>query len=166
MKRQIRLLFLTAAASGFALGGPVTWTLQNPQFNDGGTANGFFVFDRNIITDWNITTTAGSAFSAFNYIPSDSTASFLGFIGLVHFFSNDENRILTLQLKTLFPALGGTVDLVQVIECLNCNNSLFRRDRDAIGGSVVGTVPEPRSSSIFAFALLALYVARRRIARR
>jgi len=48
---------------------PVTWTVDNLLFDDGGTASGSFVYDasENTYADINLVTTAGSGFGGASY---------------------------------------------------------------------------------------------------
>ena len=67
----MRRLFLLGALL-FALpahANPITWHLDGVAFDDGGTANGSFVYDAdtNIYSDVSVVTTAGSAFAGAAY---------------------------------------------------------------------------------------------------
>src|SRR5690242_2828715 len=77
-------LFITLVfAGGSAQAVLVTWTLHNVTFSDGGTASGFVTFDpsvgedlnplnRSYLTNFDITTTAGSVFpQTFEYTPAN-----------------------------------------------------------------------------------------------
>jgi uncharacterized protein (TIGR03437 family) len=71
-------LFIVLSAAA-ALCDPVTWTLYNATFNDGGTATGYFVFDADTDTfsNWNIVASAGSTLPAFTYTPATSTVKYV-----------------------------------------------------------------------------------------
>ena len=136
---------------------PVTWTLTNAAFNDGGTATGYFVYDpdASAITDWNIVSSAGSALSAFTYTPATSRAANSPSGGCpapcISFGSNQqfpdgafsETRYLNLTLVAPLTDGGGTVglNLNSSDECLNCSPY-----RVFTQGSVVGA-PAPSVSA-------------------
>ena len=136
MKGRFRAGALFALTAGVVFGRPITWTLYNATFNDGGSASGYFVFDADAgtVTDWNIVATAGSALKAFTYTPSSSSAS--GEPKAMSFASHDtfnnglpppynfnETRYLDLRLLTSLTDNGGNVniDLSASHECLDCN---------------------------------------------
>ena len=74
---------------------PVVWTLKDVEFNDGGTATGFFVFDADILGQtpahaFDIETSGGDPFfEPFRYTPQNATHA--------------------LQTNIVFPGNGGTV---------------------------------------------------------
>lgn len=156
---MIRWSAMFVLFAGMASAGPVTWSLVNTSFDDGGTASGFFVFnaDTNNILDWELITTAGSMLGPFQYGPGDSSAGV--FSGVFEFWSNQlfpgccgflENRYLMLSFATPLTNAGGTVTLTpgQVgqlggDECLNCDPY-----RLITAGSVTAPaagIPEPGS---------------------
>jgi uncharacterized protein (TIGR03437 family) len=123
------------------LGVPVTWTLTNATFNDGGTATGTFLFDSEtgVVSNWNIVTTAGSVLTAFTYTPTNSQASSRANGGCaapcVYFVSDatfpnglqppanfNENRDLDLTFASPLTDAGGKVNINLVSdECLDCD---------------------------------------------
>jgi uncharacterized repeat protein (TIGR03803 family) len=122
--------------AGAAFGGPITWTLYNTSFNDGGTAAGYFVLDADAgtVTDWSIITSAGSALKDFTYTPTNSTISTdLKSILLAsnETFPNglpppnnfNEKRFLQLSFVSPLKDSGDKVniDLTASNECLNCD---------------------------------------------
>ena len=134
---MIRLSVMFVLLSGMASAGPVTWSLINTTFDDGGTASGTFVFnaDTNTILNWNLSTTSGSVFGPFQYLPIDSSAGV--FNGVFSFWSNQtfpdccgflQSRYLSLSFASPLTNSGGTVALTPGHygvfggdECLNCN---------------------------------------------
>lgn len=69
--RQAALLCMMALGPVTAHAVPVTWYLSGVKFNDGGTANGSFVYDATAMPEYssiNITTTAGSVLSGASYM--------------------------------------------------------------------------------------------------
>lgn len=174
---MIRWSAMFILLAGMASAGPVTWSLVNTNFDDGGTASGFFVFDAdtNTILNWNLNTTAGSVLGDFQYIPSDSSAGV--FSGVFEFWSNQlypgccgflENRYLMLGVDSPLTNAGGTVNLTPGqlgqlggAECLNCDPY-----RLITTGSVTSSgpaMPEPRSLYLLVLGCAVLAAARHRL---
>jgi len=67
MKKIIALVLLVWCGSIQAI--PLTWTLNNVVFDDGGTAHGSFVYDSDTedLTEVEIWTTAGSSYEGYAY---------------------------------------------------------------------------------------------------
>ena len=117
---------------GVSLADPLTWTLHNVTFTDGGVATGSFVFDSstNTLVSYSISVSGGdtTTFPAFTY--QNGTAHNLGgsaFAGLIDL----ETDLLTggspreLRLPVLpLPSTGGVVNLNLANgfqgECYNC----------------------------------------------
>lgn len=72
------LVFLVLTAAGASCN-PITWTLSNVTFNDGGTLNGTFVFDADTgtVSNWNFTASSGSTLGAFTWNSSVSSGSYV-----------------------------------------------------------------------------------------
>jgi hypothetical protein len=125
---------------------PVTWTLRNVVFNDGGVATGFLVYDADTgsITDWNIATTGGntSVFLSFEFTPANSTALANRINGEFSFYSTalfpaegDENLVFEFVPASPLTDAGGTVNInLQSLnsgECFDCDP-----DRSFVSGFV------------------------------
>ncbi len=143
---QVPQSYTIAVSGGSATGVPVTWTLSNATFNDGGTVTGSFVYnaESGAVSNWNIVTTAGSTLPAFTYTPSNSTA-YGGLTAVdcncIQFTSNElfsnglpppenysENRLLVLTFDAPLTDSGGTVNIFvdnsndnASHECLDCD---------------------------------------------
>lgn len=64
---------LIVCAASQAVAAPVTWTLNNVSFWDGGSASGYFVVDTTspgFVYDYHITTTAGNFYAGQEYPPA------------------------------------------------------------------------------------------------
>jgi uncharacterized protein (TIGR03437 family) len=137
-----RVIFLFGLTTGAAFCAPVTWTLINATFNDGGAATGSFVFDADTgaVSNWNINAMAGAALTSFTYTPTNSQAGSQSNGGCpgphIDLVSNatfpnglqppnnfSENRYLCLAFSGPLTDAGGTVNLNLNAsdECLNCN---------------------------------------------
>lgn len=156
------LLFATGAFSF-----PITWTIQNGIFDDGGVANGFFLFDSDTtcggtcvvaFPNWDIVAVGGNTtvFFPFEFTPANSTGVFSpslsgkeGFVFTSNATFRSNNQPLQLRIIPVSPLtdVGGTIsiDFANIFqgECFNCDP--FRRFAD---GSVT-TIPEPRSIFLF-----------------
>ena len=176
--RMTRSLVSFFFVAGMTSADPLTWDFVNAHFNDGGSLSGFFLF--NAITDtatnWDISSTAGTALAAFEYTPSDSfftdinggtefaftsNATFPGCCGFL------EHRGLVLTFVSPLTDAGGLVPLNLAAtgvdeprECLDCDPfRLFNAD------SAVLATPEPASlpllGSVIGLAILAGAAQRR-----
>ncbi len=70
MDMRVLLLLIFLSLGSGAMAAPVTYTLSNFNFDDGGTAEGSFTYDSssNIMSAVNIYTTAGTAFAGATYV--------------------------------------------------------------------------------------------------
>jgi hypothetical protein len=150
---------LAAAPSAAAV--PVRWTLQNVAFEDGGRAEGWFVYDEptGLVIDWSLTVTGGDtlAFPPATWRAGASTAS-VGDFGnpalTVFFYAGDPRRDLRLtpvadltdeggevllDLDTAFVHSGG-------IDCFNCDPW-----RDVVAGSLSGRAEVPVRPATWGF---------------
>jgi hypothetical protein len=157
-------------AAGFtpAKAVPVTWTLQDWTFNDGGSASGSFVYDAdtNVFSDMFIATTNGSARTGAIYgeaISGGNTAfsavPFAGFPSLV------SSPNLVVMFASQLTNLGGIVDVFMGQEA-TCDNvactSLAGPIRFLEDGSVVAATPIPAALPLFLTGLVALVAVGRR----
>ncbi len=178
MRKPLRIA-LTASLCLFeawsAQAKPLTWTLQDVRFDDGGTASGFFVFDPETIefdqqtqewiatppTIFDIVTTGLIVGGEFHYQPPGA-----GFICEPIQCSNfgiyfGSFLILVLEFDTPLPVAGGTVPL-------GGEEMLFEEFgfvREITSGSVT-TTPEPVGSALLGVGLSLLALVRRGAARR
>jgi hypothetical protein len=172
---MMRAVLAVLAAAVIPLqAGPVTWWLQDVSFEDGGTASGYFVFDTNALTDWNISVSGGDlgVFPAFSFVPANTILSGSGtYPGNTGFWiqSNvvplddppgySRNRLVAFHFASAltdpvaFNALTGTI-MDPSRECWNCTPL-----RAVVEGGATA-VPEPYSALLLAPALL--WLLRRR----
>ena len=177
-QNTITFILLTALAAigaqRSASAAPVTWTLSNITFTDGGIATGSFTYDAdtNIVSTWNITVSGGNttSFPPFTYNPSDSsvdTPLFAFVLPPTDPAFIDDYRVLRLYPISPLTDAGGVVSLDMnptdgSVECFNCGPY-----RPVTGGTLDATAtPEPGSAILAGVPLLAgLIVLRRRVAR-
>lgn len=156
--RKILLLF---AIAGAAYAGPVTWSLSNALFNDGGTAVGSFVFDAstNTVLSYSIATSGGdtNAFPAFlfqNGSPNNTGATVYTSLNIIDFgstFTNGNLNGLQLRLASVLSLTdaGGVVNFdlnnFYLGECFNCSPN-----RAFVSGQMIGeaAVPEPSTVAL------------------
>lgn len=165
----IAALFLFTASAAQAV--PVTWTLQNWTFNDGGSASGSFVYDAdtNVFSDMFIATTNGSARTGAIYGSvingGDTAISAVPFAGFPSLLSSPNLMVMFAEQLTNVGA-GVVVDVFMGQEA-TCNNaactSLAGPVRFLEDGASVSSVPIPAALSLFLSSLVAFgLVARRR----
>jgi hypothetical protein len=177
------LLKRTLAAAGLAFAAlaahaePVTWTLNNVQFDDGGTASGWFVWDAAV---WNVDQNKWGVYGAFDI--QTSTGAGLGW----NYSSADGNNFawhidmftanslawaanggdepwIDLQFASALPDGGNAT--VAVSGGWECDALFWTACRSAVSGEVQAspaTVPEPGSIGLAGVALFGLSVAARR----
>jgi len=163
-----RLLATAALAgtlvAGPAMAGPLTWTLSNVTFDDGGTASGSFTYDADLdaLTNWTITTTPGSTLGGTTYDPSGP--AFTVGNAVFYFGANGIfDPYLRLSTASGLTDAGGTVALLagSSWECTNCGT--FRL---VTGGSLSASaagVPEPAAWAMMVVGFGAIgFAARRR----
>jgi len=160
-----RVLLIALLGAGLSLAAPVTWTLQNVTFTDGGTATGSFVYDAStgIVSSYSISVAGGNTetFPTFTYQNGtlhNSGASAVPQDGVIDFdtdiVSYGESRLLALPVLPL-PSTGGTVSLNLAndygAECYDCNPyRLFA------SGQVVANVTSPNTATAPALSPWAL----------
>jgi hypothetical protein len=168
-------LCAAAASAGMLSAAPITWTLTNINFDDGGTATGSFTWDAdtNSMIDWSMSVTGGNplTFPAFTYNPGDSsfnllvgtTFNFQGPLDPVLNSSSNGYRDLRFNPNSALTDAGGIIGLNQggfrSVECYNCNP--FRHINE--GGTVdATTAPEPATVALTALGLWGLFFVMQR----
>lgn len=124
-------LAVTAAASG----NPLTWTVSNAVFDDGGSLTGTFDYDADTgaVSNWNLVTTPGTTLSGFAYTPSSSSGSYSATLNPLcaancfQFTRSDDLLYLLLQLQSPPTDNGGQINFTlgsgspdASYECTNC----------------------------------------------
>ena len=158
---------------GSASATPISWTLENWVFDDGGTASGSFVFDAdtNAYSNISITTTLGSTLGGASYgipdlaSPGNSTIA-VWVTGPMADFTG--TPLVAVQWLSALTNAGGTA-------YVNLSGSFYGEYACGDAGCTyavgpyrqltqgfVSTVPEPGTSALFGFGLLGLCFARRR----
>ena len=163
MRYLIGMLFFAVSTAAFAA--PVEWTLQDVQFEDGGTAYGSFTFDADLgqFSDVNVTTTSGTMFSGLEY---DGCHGFFGCTesAIVVGIDSDLNQWFGFALDSPLTNAGGTRQLV-IAPC-QASCEIVDIDtgsvRNVVSGSV-SAVPIPTAVWLFGSALAGLGFVRRRV---
>ena len=150
LSKTFLIALLTA---GISLAAPLTWTLQNVTFTDGGAATGSFVFDSssNTVISYSISVAGGNTanFPAFVYqngAANNTGATVYTAQSVIAFLTNigqpSDQRELNLPVLPL-PAGGGAVSLNLAnnlgAECFNC----FPYRLFASGQVIASAAPTP-----------------------
>jgi hypothetical protein len=170
----MRNLFLVSmflcSASAYAT--PVTWTLENVTFDDGGTAFGSYTYDAaaNTFSSISITTTGtGGIFSGTFYEDACNVSSChpdLQGLQVVFerlFAADDIENLFALRFEGPMTNSGGTLDLKVGPDCSvgSCEADFILRSRTVVSGSV-SAVPVPAAVWLFCSALAGLSCFRRK----
>jgi hypothetical protein len=175
-----RIVLLVALAVAVQAA-PLTWTLSNAVFGDGGTAVGSFVYDASTVAvvSYSIQTSAGADpnFSGFLYqngAPNDTGVIVYSGLDMIDFttnFANSHGTNLQLRLAPLagLTNAGGVVSFdftnVYLGECYNC--SPFRQFASGQMVSAVSAgVPEPATALLVLIPLACGVLVRRRLSGR
>ena len=174
------LVALSTLMSVSVSAAPVTWTLNDVTFGDGGKVSGSFVFDAdtNAYLSWDIVSTAtlyayvngyeslnGAAYTTNSYNPHTS-GSYLNPNGFI-FYATDPKLGFPTDLILNFAApltdAGGVIALKSVGEGQGFNNRITATGPYANGGTpgYVASVPEPSGIALAASALFAFLLIRR-----
>jgi hypothetical protein len=171
------MVIVALLVSAITNAAPVTWTLNNYVFDDGGTASGSFVMDSvsKEITAANIVTSSGSAFAGESYDATvaeyDGIVGRDSFPGFVQFFSDNlpgrtNETVFVLTIHTGFDFSGGTY-LTGAGE-FRCNAEIYcatdnviLREAPALEGFIT-SVPVPAAVWLFGSALAGLGWMRRK----
>jgi len=119
LKKLVCLLLVLGCGSAWAI--PVTWTLNNVVFDDGGIASGSFTVDAdtNEVTNVNVFTTTGTTLTGVDYSDSlDLGGCCSNFVNLTLL---DDGGNLFLIFDSPLTNGGGMMDLV--VTGTNCINN-------------------------------------------
>lgn len=157
---------------------PVTWSLQDVVFEDGGVATGSFVFDADtgVFSEINVTTTMGSVLDGESYdIPlpvSGGNEQFLIFANSAGVADFTGFNVIAIQLSDQMTNLGGMIALSIAgftfeytcvdSDCLGPADPLRRLS----SGYITSEVPAPAALPLFAIGLAGLgaHLRKRRMA--
>ena len=168
MRRMVLLLGALALTTALvtapaAIAAPLTWTLNNAVFNDGGTVTGSFVWDAATYSfgDYSFTVSGGdtATFTPFTYTNANASTDYMftptyNFLYDLFIFGTDttnpafgpRSRTLYILPSTTLTDAGGSVALdisssLNGGECYYCDPS-----RPFVSGSLsAAAVPEPAS---------------------
>jgi hypothetical protein len=175
MRSIILLLFFGSVGLHAA---PVEWTLENVQFDDGGTASGSFVYDQATqeYSAVSVQTTAGSSFSggAYSYgvipelAPDIPPGGAIGLLPVPLFSGLDIDSLMSMQFASVLTDAGGTRVLIgslnQETPCPGpgavCPSS---GTRNIIAGQVTA-VPIPAAFWLFVSSIAVAVRYRKKIA--
>lgn len=146
--RARRALFSLLFVAGVSQAMPVTWTLQNVTFDDGGTASGWFVYDADtpqaLTTQFSISVSGGDVktFPPITYDPSNASMYVAdggtGNTGAVFSLNDSSGRGIRIPAVSALTDAGGTLAVniagLGAAECYNCGPA-----RLYTGGNLVGT---------------------------
>jgi hypothetical protein len=154
--RVVVLIFVFLGFMNSAHADPITWNLVNVHFSDGGTADGYVVYDsaRRIVLDFDVRTTGGSILNSFEYSPYNAAATPSGAHSALGAFSlgaGTETRQLYLEVNGLFN-LPGTLNL-DVSSYERCYAGSCVIGSRTVEGQLTST-PEPWSLVLFGSALI------------
>ena len=145
-------LIIALTLSGTALAAPLSWTLSNVSFEDGGILTGTFSTDTSTgaILSFDLTSSGGTTLTSFNYNNANSHS-----IAGPHFpdsyliIASDQSRYVNLDFDHLLTTAGSfnvNVGLASY-ECMNCSPY-----RVVTAGSVTA-IPEPATYALLLVGL-------------
>jgi hypothetical protein len=172
MKNLLGFFLLFVSGSAFSI--PVTWTLQDAVFDDGGAATGSFVYDadHDVFSDNDINKTVGSVFNGEHYqhgtffltsvslgVTTVDQPDLTGLPALAMFFTAGGFIPMTNDGRTLFLDTAGGEGYCAVPDCSGA--ALDRDLREFVSGSI-SAVPVPAAVWLFGSALAGLGWLRRK----
>jgi hypothetical protein len=186
-KKMSKVLRIALTASLLFLAAPqvqatlLTWRLENVNFDDGGTAIGFFRYDPTsppcsfdgcigVVPDFDITTTPGFAFPNEYRPRSAGGRAFIVFASPTGIGIGGDSGFGGTQLNLLFdeslPPEGGSARIAtgsneNFVEPI-LDDGVISGRRQIISGNVT-TIPEPGSSAFLALGGVLLMLLRRRM---
>lgn len=160
---------LTHGAVSGAYANPISWTLENVTFDDGGTAFGTFTTDSvtGNLLGFDIVTTPGATLGGYTYTPQTTNFSGNNVNQPNSFIVGNDTQLIRkyIQLTFVHPLTGGlAVDPIipgnppvaaYSLECNDCNPFRFVETGIAV-------IPEPAMLTAFGIGLAGLGVALRR----
>ena len=156
--------FLLSATTANAT--PITWTLQNVVFNDGGVATGTFTYDADTdtLTNVSITTTAGSIRGGDTYGVGTNNEHDTLFDAINTFpVQVGVTPRLIFSLASPMTNAGGTIAIGNPFRleftCGNSNCQVITQGRSMVSGSI--NAPEPTAMLLFGTAAAGLLARRR-----
>ena len=161
------IVLIVGASQSFAA--PITWTLVDVVFDDGGVATGSFTYDAdfNLFTSIAITTSLGSLPGATYDTPHPLAIEiFLFFLraGDGPDYTNDP--FLDFQLSANMTNAGGIIPIRVGYESMCANSpcdAAFSGGRVTVQGSLVETsIPEPSTLALAILPAVAMLLSRRR----
>lgn len=149
-------------AGGMAMAGALEWNLSDVIYGSGGMATGSFVYNTDLgrYTDWSVSVTASTPFTAFLYTPATSTAQPCC-DDAIQLISKDGSRVFDL----FFTSAADSADSPQSAggsERMNNVPRFTTLDGNAeIVLAVPGPVPEPGSMGLLALGGFVVAALRR-----
>lgn len=137
---------------------PITWNLVNVEFSDGGTADGYIVFDatRRVVLDFDVHVSDGGSLDTFEYTTLNSGMGLSGghsALGAFSLGALTETRQLYLEVLGQFDLPAAlTIDAASYERCYTGPCQVGFR---TVEGQMIAT-PEPWSLAMFGSALILL----------
>jgi hypothetical protein len=163
-------LFLCILSFSTAYAIPITWSLSNVTFDDGGIADGSFIFDAdtNMFSSINVQTSGGTLGISNTYLFDTifADANFPDFVDTSPIIPGTTSNISLALVADMTNAGGiiaiqgpGSAGLTQEAICddTDCNN--LTAFRQIVSGSITSqpqSVPEPSILALMSFGLIGL----------
>jgi hypothetical protein len=170
MRNLLFVSLFICSTSAYAI--PVTWTLDDVTFDDGGTAFGSYTYDSatDAFSNISVTTTGtGGVFPSALYEDACNVSTchpdLAGLQVVLEkvFGPDDIESLFVLRLEGSMTNSGGTLDLATGSDCgeSSCEVDFILRTRAIVSGSV-SAVPIPAAAWLFGTALAGLGWIRRK----